>query len=97
MEPAGSHGVHSLDDFQFLCFLFGSVQMGCQNELQPSDFAIAPTVEKYADKYMFLQAIQHINRVKTGPFSEHSNTLWGVSGCQLWDKVGLATCGPYTK
>jgi len=87
MEPAGSHGVHSLDDFQFLCFLFGSVQMGCQNELQPSDFAIAPTVEKYADKYMFLQAIQHINRVKTGPFSEHSNTLWGVSGCQLWDKV----------
>ena len=65
--------------------------MGCQNELQPSDFAIAPTVEKYADKYMFLQAIQHINRVKTGPFSEHSNTLWGVSGCQLWDKVGHLT------
>ena len=94
MEPAGSHGVHSLDDFQFLCFLFGSVQMGCQNELQPSDFAIAPTVEKYADKYMFLQAIQHINRVKTGPFSEHSYTLWGVSGCQLWDKVSHFTGKP---
>ena len=42
---------------------------------------------KYADKYMFLQAVQHINRVKTGPFSEHSNTLWGVSGCPNWEKV----------
>ena len=91
MEPAGSHGVHSLDDFQFLCFLFGSVQMGCQSQLAPDDFAFAPTVEKYAHQYMFLQAVQHINTVKTGPFSEHSNTLWGVSGCPNWDKEWVTT------
>ena len=88
MEPAGSHGVHSLDDFQFLCFLFGSVQMGCQNDLpEPSNFAEAAVVARYGSKYMFLQAIQHINQVKTGPFAEHSNTLWGVSGAKTWDKV----------
>ena len=90
MEPAGSHGVHSLDDFQFLCFLFGSVQMGCQNDLpEPTCFAEAPVVNKFGEKYMFLQAIQHINNVKTGPFAEHSNTLWGVSGAKTWDKVGF--------
>ena len=88
MEPAGSHGVHSLDDFQFLCFLFGSVQMGCQNDLpEPTCFAETPVVNKFGEKYMFLQAIQHINNVKTGPFAEHSNTLWGVSGARSWDKV----------
>ena len=88
MEPAGSHGVHSLDDFQFLCFLFGSVQMGCQNDLpEPNCFAEAPVVNKFGQKYMFLQAIEHINTVKTGPFAEHSNTLWGVSGARSWDKV----------
>jgi len=88
MEPAGSHGAYSLDDFQFLCFLFGSVQMGCQNDLSgPTCFAEPSVVSRFGAKYMFLQAIEHINNVKTGPFAEHSNTLWGVSGAKNWDKV----------
>ena len=87
MEPAGSHGVHSLDDFQFLCFLFGSIQLGSQNDLQPCDFPKPEIIQTYSEKFMFLQAIEHINSVKTGMFSEHSNTLWGISGVRLWDKV----------
>lgn len=87
MEPAGSHGVHSLDDFQFLCFLYGSVQLGSQGDLVPGDFVRPEVIDRDGDKFMFLQAIRHICYVKTGPFSEHSNTLWGISGVQLWDKV----------
>ena len=30
---------------------------------------------------------QYISTVKTGPFAEHSNQLWNVSGVPLWDKV----------
>lgn len=30
---------------------------------------------------------QYIASVKTGPFAEHSNQLWNVSGVPLWDKV----------
>jgi hypothetical protein len=26
-------------------------------------------------------------QVKTGPFAEHSNVLWGISGVQFWSKV----------
>lgn len=26
-------------------------------------------------------------QVKTGPFAEHSNTLWGISGVAEWNKV----------
>ncbi len=25
--------------------------------------------------------------MKTGPFAEHSNTLWGISGVAEWNKV----------
>jgi len=87
MEPAGSHGVHSLDDYQFLCFLYGSIQLGSQGELQPADFPKPDIISAHKDKYMFLQAIDFISKVKTGPFCEHSSQLWGVSGCVLWDKV----------
>jgi len=62
MEPAGSHGVHSLDDFQFLCYLYGSVQLGSQGDgLQPCDFPKQEVVDKYADKYMFLQVVLHVH------------------------------------
>ena len=30
---------------------------------------------------------QYIASVKTGPFAEHSNQLWNVSGVPLWEKV----------
>ena len=30
---------------------------------------------------------QYIATVKTGPFAEHSNQLWNVSGVPHWDKV----------
>ena len=34
-----------------------------------------------------ISIFQHISTVKTGPFAEHSNQLWNVSGVPLWDKV----------
>lgn len=41
----------------------------------------------YAEEYMFLSCIQYINKVKTGPFAEHSNQLWGISGVANWSKI----------
>ena len=35
----------------------------------------------------FYSFFKHIASVKTGPFAEHSNQLWNVSGVPLWDKV----------
>ncbi|CAG0916006.1 unnamed protein product [Notodromas monacha] len=87
MEPAGSHGVWSLDDFQFIPFIWGSAQLINHPKLEPRSFTNADTAEAYAHDYLLMSCIKYINDVKTGPFAEHSNQLWHISGVPTWTKV----------
>lgn len=87
MEPAGSQGVWGLDDFQFLPFIWGSSQLIGHPKLEPKNFIEADTAELYSKDYLFMSCIKHINSVKTGPFAEHSNVLWGISAVAEWSKV----------
>ncbi|XP_023011968.2 phosphotyrosyl phosphatase activator [Leptinotarsa decemlineata] len=87
MEPAGSHGVWSLDDYQFVPFIWGSSQFIDNPKFEPTCFLKETVVESYAHEYMFLSCIQYINQVKTGPFPEHSNQLWSISGVSSWSKI----------
>ncbi|XP_050296075.1 serine/threonine-protein phosphatase 2A activator-like [Anthonomus grandis grandis] len=87
MEPAGSHGVWSLDDYQFVPFIWGSSQLIQHPQIEPQMFLKPEIFNKYADDYMFLSCIKYINEVKTGPFAEHSNQLWSISGVASWTKI----------
>lgn len=87
MEPAGSQGVWGLDDYQFLPFIWGSSQFFSHPKLLPVNFVDPTIVNAYHDEYMFMECIKYILTVKTGPFAEHSNTLWGISGVAHWGKV----------
>ncbi|KAF2880365.1 hypothetical protein ILUMI_25812 [Ignelater luminosus] len=87
MEPAGSHGVWSLDDYQFVPFIWGSSQLVAHPRIEPVSFLQEDIVEMYAHDYLFLACIKYINKVKTGPFAEHSNQLWGISGVANWSKI----------
>jgi len=87
MEPAGSHGVWSLDDYQFVPFIWGSSQLIEHQNLKPKSFPNIDIVESFANDYMFLGCIRFIFTVKNGPFAEHSNQLWNISGVHTWSKV----------
>ncbi|XP_011876000.1 PREDICTED: serine/threonine-protein phosphatase 2A activator [Vollenhovia emeryi] len=87
MEPAGSHGVWSLDDYQFVPFIWGSGQLIGHPRIEPRHFVDQGIVESYSKKYMFLGCIEFISQVKIGPFAEHSNQLWNVSAVSSWSKV----------
>ena len=87
LEPAGSQGVWGLDDYQFLPFIFGSSQLIANPEIAPKDFVDTKVVEKGYSDYMFLGCIKFITDHKKGPFSEHSNQLWNISGVPTWSKV----------
>lgn len=87
LEPAGSHGVWGLDDYQFLPFIFGSAQFVGNPQISPEQFVNPEIVAQYHKDYMFLECIKFINEVKTGPFAEHSNQLWSISAVATWTKV----------
>ncbi|XP_065558598.1 serine/threonine-protein phosphatase 2A activator-like isoform X2 [Artemia franciscana] len=63
MEPAGSHGVWSLDDFQFVPFIFGSSQLMDNERIRPKSFINEDVVLACAKDYMFLGCIKYILEV----------------------------------
>uniref|UniRef100_A0A914UMT5 Serine/threonine-protein phosphatase 2A activator n=1 Tax=Plectus sambesii TaxID=2011161 RepID=A0A914UMT5_9BILA len=87
MEPAGSHGVHSLDDYQFVPFIWGSAQLIDHPRLSPESFVNEQTVDQHKGENLFFDCVQYINETKTGPFAEHSNQLWNISAVPSWTKV----------
>lgn len=90
LEPAGSHGVWSLDDYQMLVFLFGSSQLIGHDSLQPSSIHSEHERENLKDEYLYFGAISFIHRVKHGgPFAEHSPILNDISGLPTWSKVNV--------
>ncbi|KAK7080396.1 Serine/threonine-protein phosphatase 2A activator [Halocaridina rubra] len=87
MEPAGSQGVWSLDDYQFIPFYWGSSQLHMNPKIAPEMFVNEKIVNENANEFMFLSCIKFILQVKTGPFAEHSNQLWNISAVQSWSKI----------
>ncbi|KAJ6648704.1 WD repeat-containing protein 82, partial [Pseudolycoriella hygida] len=63
MEPAGSHGVWSLDDFQFVPFIWGSAQFAVDSPIRPNEFLEEKVINEYKDHYMFISCIDYINKI----------------------------------
>jgi len=87
LEPAGSHGVWSLDDFQFIPYIWGSAQLINHPTITPSSVLDPEIVKKYADEYLYLGCIAYTLSVKTGPFHEHSPDLYNISAAASWQKI----------
>ena len=87
LEPAGSKGQWCLDDYQFLPFLWGSSQLTDDGPIEPKQAIDERYYRGLADDYLYLGAIKYINEVKTGPFFEHSSTLYDISNVAHWSKV----------
>ncbi|RKP08549.1 hypothetical protein THASP1DRAFT_29660 [Thamnocephalis sphaerospora] len=95
LEPAGSHGVWGLDDFQFLPYYWGSAQLFSQRRPGPKTVLDKQLVEEYAKENMYFGCIQVINTVKHGPFHEHSPLLHDIAMVPTWAKVNTGMLKMY--
>ncbi|KAI3633952.1 hypothetical protein MIR68_007556 [Amoeboaphelidium protococcarum] len=89
LEPAGSHGVWGLDDYQFIAYILGSAQLIDHPHLKAKSILNKDVVDSCKSEYMFMGCIAFIHEMKSGPFHEHSPYLYDVSGIKSggWERV----------
>eukprot|EP00775_Hariotina_reticulata_P003379 gene3379-3654_t len=87
LEPAGSHGVWGLDDYQFLPFVWGSAQLTNNTLIRPKSIHNQELLDAYGDDYMYLSCVKFVKSVKKGSLHETSPMLDDVSSVPTWAKV----------
>jgi serine/threonine-protein phosphatase 2A activator len=92
LEPAGSHGVWSLDDFHVIPFLLGASQLaGAGGELRPADAPRAEAQAAHAARFLFFDCVRAVMEVKRGaPFAETSPLLAQLCEAPGWARASEA-------
>lgn len=65
------------------------------HRFEPTCFLNDEIVNNFSKDFMFLNCIEYINQVKKGPFAEHSNQLWSISGVSGWTKINAGLIRMY--
>jgi len=92
LEPAGSHGCWSLDDYQFVPFMWGSAQLMDHPSLVPSSIHEDNKVRENAGAYYYMHCVEFIKEVKSGHISENSPMINDISAVATWKKVNKGMC-----
>lgn len=87
LRPAGFHGAYSVDDYQFVAYLWGAAQLCYKAPFKPRESLNPEVYNKWRDTYLLASCIAFVGETKTGSFAAHSSHLWSIAALRTWTKV----------
>lgn len=87
LRPAGFHGAYSVDDYQFVAYLWGAAQLCIDAPFKPREILNPEVYNKWRDAYLLASCIAYVGDTKTGSFATHSSHLWSIAALGTWTQV----------
>ncbi|KAH8418992.1 hypothetical protein KR222_011864, partial [Zaprionus bogoriensis] len=88
LRPAGFHGPYSLDDYQFVAYLWGAAQLCYEAPFRPKQMFDPQVLAKWRTQYLLAGSIAFVaDTKKGGSFATHSSHLWSIAVLSSWTQV----------
>ncbi|XP_034489476.1 serine/threonine-protein phosphatase 2A activator-like [Drosophila innubila] len=87
LKPAGFQGAYSLDDYQFIPYLWGTAQLSYDPPFKPKQLLDPEVLAQWRNHYLLAGCVAFVADTKQGTFATHSCQLWSIVTLSSWTQV----------
>ncbi|KAL7743303.1 hypothetical protein ACLKA6_012469 [Drosophila palustris] len=87
LQPAGFQGAYSLDDYQFVSYLWGAAQLCYDAPFRPNQLLDTEVLAQWRKHYLLAGCVAFVAETKQGTFVTHSCQLWSILTLSTWTQV----------
>ncbi|XP_023172017.1 serine/threonine-protein phosphatase 2A activator-like [Drosophila hydei] len=97
LKPSGNQGAYSLDNYQFVAYMWGAAQLCYDPPFSPKELLDRTTIDEWQHQYLIVGCVAFVASTKQGSFAMHSNQLWSIATLSSWTRFYSGLHNMYLK